>query len=40
MGKDRMDIKIRKISKEAAINDEAPMYLRYDNDKKCQYPKK
>ena len=31
--KDRMDIKVRKISKESAINDEAPMYLRYDTDK-------
>lgn len=31
--KDRMDMKVRKISKESAINDEAPMYLRYDTDK-------
>lgn len=38
--KDRMDIKIRKISKEAAINDEAPMYLRYDNDKKMPISEK
>lgn len=38
--KDRMDIKIRKISKEAAINDEAPMYLRYDNDKKMPVSEK
>ena len=38
--KDRMDIKIRKISKEAAINDEAPIYLRYDNDKKMPISEK
>lgn len=38
--KDRMDIKIRKISKEVAINDEAPMYLRYDNDKKMPISEK
>lgn len=38
--KDRMDIKIRKISKEAAINDEAPMYLRYNNDKKMPISEK
>lgn len=38
--KDRMDIKIRKISKEAAINDEAPMYLRYDNYKKMPISEK
>ena len=38
--KDRMEIKIRKISKEAAINDEAPMYLRYDNDKKMPISEK
>lgn len=31
--KDRMDMKVRKISKESAINDEAPMYLRYETDK-------
>lgn len=38
--KDRMDIKIRKISKESAINDEAPMYLRYDNNKKMPVSEK
>lgn len=38
--KDRMNIKIRKISKEAAINDEAPIYLRYDNDKKMPISEK
>ena len=34
---DQMDIKIRKITKDSAINDEAPMYVSYDTE--TQMPK-
>lgn len=34
---DQMDIKIRKITKDSAINDEAPMYVAYDEE--TQMPK-